>query len=176
MEHDMRARVYSLSAGQRDCLRLVNAHLSSKEIARKLNISRHTVDQRIALACRKLEAANRREAAVLLAQYDSFIYEPSDIAEQPAQVLSLLDVQMDGFGESEQSDKVISGIQPNVIVDVLPLTFPFPKRKGDRNDLSLSARLAWAFAIFFMATLVSGAMIAALEVLGRLLSSTPNLH
>ena len=36
-----------LSRGQVECLRLVAGHLSSKEIAAKLGISPHTVDQRI---------------------------------------------------------------------------------------------------------------------------------
>ena len=40
-------RVARLSAGQLDCLRLVDQHLSSKEIAAELKISPHTVDQRI---------------------------------------------------------------------------------------------------------------------------------
>ena len=44
---DVAARIARLSQGQLDCLRLVNEHLSSKEIAAELNISPHTVDQRI---------------------------------------------------------------------------------------------------------------------------------
>jgi len=38
----MVARVQRLSVGQLDCLRLVNEHLSSKEIATELDISPHT--------------------------------------------------------------------------------------------------------------------------------------
>ncbi|MDQ3074226.1 MAG: LuxR C-terminal-related transcriptional regulator [Pseudomonadota bacterium] len=41
------SRVARLSKGQRQCLALVDQHLSSKEIALKLGISSHTVDQRV---------------------------------------------------------------------------------------------------------------------------------
>src|SRR5690349_16242947 len=44
---DTKRRVARLTAGQLDCLRLVDQHLSSKEIASELKISPHTVDQRI---------------------------------------------------------------------------------------------------------------------------------
>ena len=40
-------RVARLTPGQLDCLRLVDQHLNSKEIAAELGISPHTVDQRI---------------------------------------------------------------------------------------------------------------------------------
>ena len=40
-------RLGKLTRGQLDCLSLVDQHLSSKEIAAELNISPHTVDQRI---------------------------------------------------------------------------------------------------------------------------------
>lgn len=168
----MRVRIDTLSAAQKECLRLVNAHLSSKEIARKLGISRHTADQRIALACQKLGVTSRREAAVAFSKYNSFIYDPSYIALPAGSELSLPDVQFKANGESDQGATDNSGV-PQIsayrTVDRLPNALPFPRRKGDRNDLTIPARLAWAFAVFVMAVLVSGALIAALEVLGRLL-------
>lgn len=60
MDEDALARV---TEGQRACLRLVLHHMSSKEIARALGISRHTVDQRLKLAMRELGATSRVEAA-----------------------------------------------------------------------------------------------------------------
>jgi len=47
VEPQVADRVAKLSEGQLDCLRLVDQHLSSKEIAVELGISPHTVDQRI---------------------------------------------------------------------------------------------------------------------------------
>ena len=53
--------------GQLDCLRLVDQHLSSKEIAGELGISPHTVDQRIRHALQILGVERRTQAARLVA-------------------------------------------------------------------------------------------------------------
>jgi DNA-binding CsgD family transcriptional regulator len=52
-----------LTPRERDCLRLVDEHLSSKEIARRLGLSKHTVDWHLDKARRRLGAADRYEAA-----------------------------------------------------------------------------------------------------------------
>jgi DNA-binding CsgD family transcriptional regulator len=54
-----------LTAKQREVLDLLIEHKTSKEIARRLGISPHTVDQRIQFAKEKLGAASRNEAAAL---------------------------------------------------------------------------------------------------------------
>ncbi|MDB5686576.1 MAG: LuxR family transcriptional regulator, partial [Rhizorhabdus sp.] len=54
--------IAKLSEGQRACLRRVLMHMSSKDIARELDISPHTVDQRLRVAIQTLGAANRFEA------------------------------------------------------------------------------------------------------------------
>jgi len=61
----MAARVARLTAGQLDCLRLVDQHLNSKEIAAELKISPHTVDQRIRQALSILGVETRKQAARL---------------------------------------------------------------------------------------------------------------
>jgi DNA-binding CsgD family transcriptional regulator len=53
-----------LTAKQREVMDLLIEHKTSKEIARALGISPHTVDQRINFAKSKLGAASRGEAAV----------------------------------------------------------------------------------------------------------------
>ena len=67
-----RSRVTRLSKGQIDCLLLVDQHHSSKEIAVRLGISPHTVDQRIRGALDKLGVERRGEAARLVAAAISF--------------------------------------------------------------------------------------------------------
>ena len=62
-------RVARLSAGQLDCLLLVDQHLSSKEIEAELNISPHTVDQRIRIALQALGVERRTHAARIVSQY-----------------------------------------------------------------------------------------------------------
>src|SRR3954447_10008681 len=80
-----------LSEGQRDCLRMVLRHMSSKEIARALGISRHTVDQRLRIAMTLLGASSRVEAARRLAEaeglgpaeYQRFAYQSPGLAAAP---------------------------------------------------------------------------------------------
>jgi DNA-binding CsgD family transcriptional regulator len=171
-DEKIRDRISRLSPGQKQCLSLVFKHNSSKEIARLLKISRHTVDQRIARACQTLGLPNRRDAALTFAKYDPFVYEPSDIAmsndfgsppkseeasrEQGPQLLETM--AADNF-EPTESDRSSSTLA----------LLPIPLSPGERNDLALVYRLGWTFAIFVLATITSGVLIAALEALGRLI-------
>ncbi|WP_254305486.1 helix-turn-helix transcriptional regulator [Sphingopyxis sp. BSNA05] len=74
-----------MNDGQRDCLRLVLAHLNSKEIARELGVSPHTVDQRLRTAMRILNVQSRFEAARKFAaenqqqSYQPLIYQSSTV-------------------------------------------------------------------------------------------------
>src|SRR5947209_14475497 len=85
------ARVAKLTAGQLDCLRLVDQHLSSKEIAAELHISPHTVDQRIRQALAILGVERRAQAARIVAQhagtlpesYQRLIHQSPYIEAQP---------------------------------------------------------------------------------------------
>lgn len=74
-----------LTAKQREVLDLLIEHKTSKEIARALGISPHTVDQRIQFAKEKLGASSRNEAALvyrrLLEICGQLTYEESHIAE-----------------------------------------------------------------------------------------------
>ena len=91
-------RIARLSPGQLDCLRLVDQHLSSKEIACELNISHHSVDQRIRGALHILGVDRRSQAARLVSQhsgaYQRLIHQPPYIeaaleAVQPESTVSL---------------------------------------------------------------------------------------
>lgn len=62
-------RLARLTSGQLDCLRLVDEHLCSKEIAGRLGISSHTVDQRIRGALHILGVERRSQAARLVAKH-----------------------------------------------------------------------------------------------------------
>ncbi|MEI9928814.1 MAG: helix-turn-helix transcriptional regulator [Sphingomonas sp.] len=59
-----------LTERQRSCLRLVGALANSKEIARELGISRHTVDEHIRVAMATLGLSSRYEAARALAAHE----------------------------------------------------------------------------------------------------------
>lgn len=62
----MAAPVELLTPRERECLRLVHAHLNSKQIARELGIQPATVDRHCENAARKLNAIGRVDAALLL--------------------------------------------------------------------------------------------------------------
>jgi DNA-binding CsgD family transcriptional regulator len=78
-----------LTDGQRDCLRLVYQHMKSKDIARTLGVSPHTVDMRLRTAMKTLSVGSRIEAARLLVQleaggagadaYQPLIYHTPDV-------------------------------------------------------------------------------------------------
>lgn len=80
-----------LTEPQKQCLRLVAELLSSKEIARILEISHHTVDQRLKRAQSLLGVSGRAEAARVLmsheaglpqddlAGYDALVHQSSDV-------------------------------------------------------------------------------------------------
>jgi DNA-binding CsgD family transcriptional regulator len=64
----MGAPVERLTARERECLRLVHAHMNSKQIARHLGIQPATVDRHCENAARKLKVGSRVDAALLLAE------------------------------------------------------------------------------------------------------------
>jgi len=168
-----------LSDGQRACLRLVFHHMSSKDIARELNISPHTVDQRIKVAMQHLGATSRVEAAKLLAAhehadpYQSVVYHSSDIAD-PGHVV-------EGSGAPEQVERT-SDIPEKMVGDggrttvqtpsSAPLPrrnpWPFPHTAGDVNTLSTTERLAWIAMISIGSALAFGMILAGMDALSRL--------
>src|SRR6187455_753788 len=81
-----------LTTKQREVLDLLIEHKTSKQIARQLGISPHTVDQRIFFAKEKLGAGSRSEVAVayrrLLGVSGRVTYQETRIAHQarPAQM------------------------------------------------------------------------------------------
>lgn len=83
--------VEQLTEPQRECLRLVLAHYSSKEIAQRLGVSPSAVDKRIERAVQLLGASSRFEAARRLAAHegraegstsDPIASDPIDVAEE----------------------------------------------------------------------------------------------
>lgn len=84
----MPSRTDRLTDRERECLRLVHAHMNSKQIARRLGIRPSTVDRHCENAARKLNATGRVDAALLLiadqpVPNDS-VSEPIPIASRPA--------------------------------------------------------------------------------------------
>ncbi|MCG2842361.1 helix-turn-helix transcriptional regulator [Sandaracinobacter sp. RS1-74] len=104
---DLAARVARLTAGQRECLDLVDDHATSKEIARQLGISRHTVDARLRAAIQTLGVSSRREAAIIYraaaqAQaYHPFAYQsPQIVSPRPKAASSPHDDEVEQSGQA----------------------------------------------------------------------------
>jgi DNA-binding CsgD family transcriptional regulator len=171
MEPDRLAR---LTEKQRECLRLVYAHLSSKEIAPRLGVEPGTVDQYIKAAMRILGVADRRAAALMLAEHETkagqpLVYQPLDIAlvGDPAMFgLSTGGQRKATFGETVREDRAVFHVHPTPSLESLKL--PLPIRDGKPSDLSPLWRLGWIFLLILLIALAFGLFITGFEALSRL--------
>ena len=172
---ELRRRVEKLSQGQLDCLRLVNQHLSSKEIAGELNISPHTVDQRIRQSLQILGVERRAQAARLVAQYTGpyqrLIHQPPYIPADPQSghpeaAASIQIRHADRAGEASE----VGFLTEQRPVSRSSLQLPFATRSNPRNEMSVGLRLFWVAAIAIGAAFAAGMYLAGLESLSRLLN------
>lgn len=142
-----------LTEGQRACLRLVRLHMSSKEIARELGISSHTVDRRLKNALAILGVASRHEAALLFERhaaepvYQPLAYQTPAVAEPPDHRPS----SAPDTGVRRQPDDRVQEARATFTADApAPLTFvlpPPPVRRGRTNDLTRPHRAFWIVAL-----------------------------
>jgi DNA-binding CsgD family transcriptional regulator len=169
-------RVARLTPGQLDCLRLVDQHLSSKEIATELNISPHTVDQRIRQALHILGVERRTQATRIVAQYSG-----------PYQRLIHQSPHIHGESQSGHPEAAVSHQirhadragkvgGASFLTEQRPVSFrsslqlPFATRSNPRNEMSVGQRLFWIAAIAAGAAFSAGMYLAGLESLARLLN------
>jgi DNA-binding CsgD family transcriptional regulator len=174
---ELAARVARLSSGQLDCLRLVDEHLSSKEIAAELDISPHTVDQRIRGALHILGVERRSQAARIVSQYSepyqrlihqSPHIEPGTEDGHPEAAVSHQIRHADRAGEARGAG-FRTEQRAATFVPSLPL--PFATRSNPRNEMSVGQRLFWIAMIAIGAAFSAGMYLAGLESLARLLKS-----
>ena len=168
-----------LNDGQRDCLRFVLAHLNSKEIARELGVSPHTVDQRLRTAMRILNAQSRFEAARKFAAadqqqaYQPLIYQPSTVElarenreQEPSsgRTRNKRTGKTDDGANADSSSAIMALEQSEIRHQPLPV----PRFRGEKNSLATVERLAWILAIAIGSALSFGGLVAGLEALSRL--------
>ncbi len=173
----LEARIARLSKGQLDCLRLVDQHFSSKEIAGELNISPHTVDQRIRQALHILGVERRAQAARIVAShrgpYQRLIHQsphiegPSDTGHPGAAVSHQIRHADRAGGDGDAGFKTEQRPASNRSL----LQPPFATRSNSRNEMSVGQRLFWIVAIAIGAAFSVGMYLAGLESLARLLGS-----
>lgn len=172
--------VERLSQGQIDCLLLVNQHLSSKEIALRLNISSHTVDQRIRFALEKLGVERRGEAARMVAStlspsdaaYQRLIHQPPHIDASTAEAHQSGAVSYQIRHADRAGKASPSGINTEQRLggSWSSLQLPFATRSHPSNEMSVGQKLLWIVLIAFGSAFSAGMYLAGLESLTRLLS------
>src|SRR4051794_18259326 len=168
-------RVARLTPGQLDCLRLVDQHLSSKEIAAELGISPHTVDQRVRQSLQILGVERRAQAARIVAQYSGpyqrLIHQPPYIPAGPESGHPEAAVSH----QIRHADRAGGAGGPGFLTEQRPTSFwpslqpPFATRSNPRNEMSVGQRLFWIAAIAIGAAFSAGTYLAGLESLSRLL-------
>lgn len=184
-------RLAKLTDGQKECLRLVYRHMSSKDIARELGISPHSVDARLRSAIRALGVATRTDAALRLAAheagapYQSPVYQSPHVAAAAASVM--LDPDNDtGRHTDEERDFYrlpdMDGHRARRVAEAVAAfdrsADPFWGRQGQpaspvrawggRNDLTVGARIGVVLAIAIGSALAFGAILSGLASLARL--------
>ncbi len=175
-----------LSDGQRDCLKLVGQYLSSKEIARQLDISPHTVDQRLKRATALLEVPTRFDAARLFMKHhaapesadnDALVYEPlvyqqpdlatpanfANLASSPG-TLDRPDDEADGTLHEYQERYFATASQGTTHASPWPVLLG----AGRENTLSVHSRIAVMVLIAILAVLGFAALVSVAEGLSRL--------
>ena len=175
MRGDMSGRVARLTRGQLDCLLLVDQHLSSKEIAAELNISPHTVDQRIRIALQTLGVERRTHAARLVAQhhapYQRLIHQSPYIEIEPPSDESVGAIS----NQIRHADRAGGTGEPDLNTEQRAasswssLPWPVATRSHPRNEMSVGLRLLWIVLIATGAAFSAGMYLAGLESLARML-------
>ena len=139
--------VERLSAGQKDCLRLVMQGYEFKEIARLLNTSPGAINERLREARRVLDVSSSREAARLLAAYEAlndyrpYVAMPHGVglAGEPASLAPPIDC---GSGREDAGSADLKEVQAAFVVDAAakPRRFPWPipTRGKPDNDLTFT--------------------------------------
>lgn len=208
------ASLLALTDGQRDCLRHVYNHMKSKDIARILGVSPHTVDMRLRTAMRTLGVTSRIEAARLLVQdesggeaspdmYQPLIYQAPDVAAA-ADPATMQSPALDGSDAANTPifsdvhydksftpvfDPLVNG-PPRLAIASMNVDSVFDTNRagagsfdpgssirptvrslpwGQRNDLSVGARLGWIFLIAIGSALAFGSVLTALAALKTLI-------
>src|SRR3954454_19594620 len=176
-DDEIALRVERLTSGQLDCLRLVDEHLSSKEIAAQLGISSHTVDQRIRGALHILGVERRSQAARIVAryggEYQRLIHQSPHIERQladrhPDAAIGSQIRHADRAGEAGGAG---FRTEQRAVAFAPSLQLPFATRRNPRNEMSVGQRLFWVVTIAIGAAFSAGMYLAGLESLARLLKS-----
>jgi DNA-binding CsgD family transcriptional regulator len=173
------ARRPDLTLGQIQCLRLVKAQYTSKEIARQLGISPFTVDQRLDAARKKLDAANRADAARRFALlddagiYQPLVYDPPRLENDNnfPHSIDVLSERKDAGWEKDVRQISIS-VDPNLVVAASDKNtsswYAPPPFGGKRHELSNGHVLLKSINVAFISTMMVAAVVIVITGVMRL--------
>ena len=167
-------RIARLTEQQRACLRHVYAHLTSKEIAPILGIEPGSVDQHIKAAMKTLGVGDRRTAAKVFAEYEG--RDPPVVAYPPlnpdsaANPYNFVPPIVSGWQPHESAGGSMREEQAffRVATPGGSPTFQLPIGSSKPGDLNWPTRLMWIAVIAIGVALAFGALVSAIEALGRL--------
>ena len=172
-------KIKKLTPAQSACLRLVLPHYTSKDIARQLGSSPHTVDNHIKAAMARLGASSRFDAARQLAEYESEVErralasQSSGISTSAANRDHLL--HNDSPERVEEVDRncelhdIGSSYRPDGFNMRRPKILPLPEFWGEKNALTTKQRLIWMIILTVSIALAMGAILASLSALESIL-------
>jgi DNA-binding CsgD family transcriptional regulator len=173
----VKAPIERLTARHRDCLRLVGANHSTKEIALALRLSPNTVDGYISGAKEIMGAATRRDAARAFQAF-CLSSDPLNLGGKFSRVVSADIAPPHSLGEHEASLRFAASVAPGL---------PLPKVGGrfennsfhlfrgvrERNSLSSRQRLIWIALGSLIAAMILVAGVTSIDTLARLSSHRP---
>lgn len=148
MNDPVSAPIERLSERQREILRLVYDHHTSKEIGIKLDVAPDTVDKHIKRALAVLGISSRTEAAKILVSRET--QDSQQLGPQSETV-----AQAAPFDHSSSQAKEQTGIIKMLISALVGL----PPLGGPENDLSVGSRLAHIARIAFVSAVIMLAII-----------------
>ncbi len=143
-----------LTPREREILRLIAAHLQSKEIARALGLSPKTVEMHVLSARRRLSGMSRRDAALAFVGWERG--DPgSDYRKQPDSLAALPDTPPSDREIGSDHDRV-----PPVEIDAQAIMSE-PDQRNWRHDLS---HLQWVGLVLGITALT--AVLLAITAIG----------
>ncbi|MBX7482794.1 helix-turn-helix domain-containing protein [Qipengyuania qiaonensis] len=151
-----------LTGRQKECLLLLKGGLSSKQIARELNISPRTVDQHIAVALENLGVKNRLEAISRLHEIDRL--DPSAAAD-----VALPRVATGSVTEFSAPDRTNRSVE---LDSLTPASLPLlPPIGGSSNTASVRDRISWIVRLATFCSMLTCLVLLSILGLSEIVSS-----
>lgn len=157
-------RLARLSEAQRAVLRRFHVRRSAKQIGLELGITHWAVNERLRAARQALGVESSAQAAALLAAsenettYNRIVYDPAALVDLPGPMISSKPVEGDRRAEGEFGQLRQEGAT-YLHEPLSSIGLPIPRKRGDRNDLTIKARLLWIGALTLGIVLVVGALV-----------------